>query len=45
VYVNFAGLDDDADRDAVFGTHAGRLDAIARTYDPDGILTAATARH
>jgi FAD/FMN-containing dehydrogenase len=45
VYVNFAGLDDDADRGAVFGTHAGRLDAIARTYDPDGILTAATARH
>jgi FAD/FMN-containing dehydrogenase len=45
VYVNFAGLDEDADRDAVFGTHAGRLDAIARTYDPDGILTAATARH
>ena len=45
VYVNFAGLDDDADRGAVFGTHAARLDAIARTYDPDGILTAATARH
>lgn len=45
VYVNFAGLDEDADRDAVFGAHAARLDAIARTYDPDGILTAASARH
>ena len=45
MYVNFAGLDEDADRGAVFGTHAARLDAIARTYDPDGILTAATARH
>lgn len=45
VYVNFAGLDEDADRDAVFGGHTARLDAIARTYDPDGILTAAAARH
>jgi FAD/FMN-containing dehydrogenase len=45
VYVNFAGLDDDADRGAVFGTHAARLDAIQRTYDPEGILTAAAARH
>ena len=34
VYVNFAGLDEDADRDAVFGTHAARLDAIARTLRP-----------
>ena len=45
VYVNFAGLDDDADRGAVFGTHAARLDAIQRTYDPDGLLAGAAARH
>ncbi|GAA4928521.1 FAD/FMN-containing dehydrogenase [Actinomycetospora succinea] len=45
VYVNFAGLDEDADRDAVFGAHTARLDAIARTYDPDGVLTAAATRH
>ncbi|MEJ2862691.1 FAD-binding oxidoreductase [Actinomycetospora flava] len=45
MYVNFAGLDDDADRTATFGAHAARLDAIARTYDPDGILAAAGARH
>lgn len=44
VYVNFAGLDEDADRATSFGTHAGRLDAIARTYDPDGILAGAAAR-
>ncbi|MFC5137136.1 FAD-binding oxidoreductase [Actinomycetospora rhizophila] len=44
VYVNFAGLDEDADRSTSFGAHAARLDAIARAYDPDGILTAATAR-
>jgi hypothetical protein len=45
VYVNFAGLDDDSDRGAVFGTHAARLDAIQRTYDPDGLLAGAAARH
>ncbi len=45
VYVNFAGLDDDADRGAVFGTHAARLDAIQRTYDPNGLLAGAAGRH
>jgi hypothetical protein len=44
VYVNFAGLDEDADRATSFGTHAARLEAIARTYDPDGVLTGATAQ-
>jgi len=44
VYVNFAGLDEDADRTSSFGVHAARLDAIARAYDPDGVLTAAAAR-
>jgi berberine-like enzyme len=45
VYVNFAGLDEDAHRDAVFGAHTARLDAIQRTYDPDGVLAGAAARH
>jgi FAD/FMN-containing dehydrogenase len=44
VYVNFAGLDDDADRAASFGAHAARLDAIVRSYDPDGVLTGAADR-
>ncbi|MDN5914624.1 MAG: FAD-binding oxidoreductase [Pseudonocardia sp.] len=44
LYVNFAGLDEDADRVSAFGSHTARLDAIQRAYDPDGILTSAAAR-
>jgi FAD/FMN-containing dehydrogenase len=44
VYVNFAGLDEDADRASSFGAHAARLDAIARAHDPDGVLRGAAAR-
>lgn len=44
VYVNFAGLDEDADRATSFGAHVGRLDAVARAHDPDGVLRAARAR-
>ena len=34
VYVNFAGLDHEADRSAVYGSGADRLDRIRNTYDP-----------
>ena len=44
VYVNFAGLDDDVDRAAVFGSEVAQLDRIRQAYDPDGIFTAAAAR-
>lgn len=40
VYINFAGLCDEADRmrPSVEGSRAERLDEIRRTYDPDGIF-------
>jgi FAD/FMN-containing dehydrogenase len=44
VYLNFAGLDHEADHDAVFGSSAARLASIRNTYDPHGIFTAAADR-
>ncbi|TWF75886.1 FAD/FMN-containing dehydrogenase [Pseudonocardia hierapolitana] len=44
VYVNFAGLDEDSARDAVFGESAARLDEIQAAYDPDGLFAAAARR-
>lgn len=44
VYLNFAGLGDEADRSAVFGRSAERLDRIRRTYDPNGLFAAAANR-
>jgi FAD/FMN-containing dehydrogenase len=41
VYVNFAGLDHEADRTSVFGPAADRLDRIRRRYDPIGLFAAA----
>ena len=44
VYLNFAGLDHDVDRAAVFGSDVAQLDHIRQAYDPDGIFSAAAAR-
>jgi FAD/FMN-containing dehydrogenase len=44
VYVNFAGLDEESGRDAVFGPSAARLDEIQAAYDPDGLFAAAARR-
>lgn len=44
VYVNFAGLDAETSRSAVFGRGAARLDRICTTYDPDGLFAAAARR-
>jgi len=44
VYLNFAGLDHEADRTSVFGTAADRLDRIRRSYDPTGLFAAAGER-
>ncbi|MGH3932792.1 MAG: FAD-binding oxidoreductase, partial [Pseudonocardiaceae bacterium] len=44
VYLNFAGLGDEADRGAVFGRSAERLGHIRDAYDPDGIFAAAADR-
>jgi hypothetical protein len=46
VYVNFSGLDEEADglRAAVYGSSAGRLAAVRADYDPDGILSGAALR-
>lgn len=38
VYINFAGLDADTGRAAVYGGHARRLHDIRRIYDPDRVL-------
>ncbi len=46
VYLNFSGLDDEAEdlRDAVLGASAARLDRVRADYDPEGLFaTAATA--
>jgi hypothetical protein len=46
VYLNFAGLDDEAAalRGAMLGTSEARLDAVRADYDPDGLFdTAAKA--
>lgn len=44
VYLNFAGLDAEADHDAVFGSAAGRLERVRQSYDPTGIFAAAASR-
>jgi FAD/FMN-containing dehydrogenase len=46
VYVNFAGLDDDAvaARERVFGDSAARLADVRSVYDPDGVFAAAARR-
>jgi FAD/FMN-containing dehydrogenase len=44
VYVNFAGLGEDADRDAVYGPGAQRLDFVRAAYDPEGMFDAAARR-
>lgn len=46
VYLNFSGLDDDADalQAAIQGSTAGRLAEIRRSYDPDGIFEPAAQR-
>jgi len=43
VYVNFSGLEDEADelRTSVFGSNEERLDRIRAEYDPDGLFEAA----
>lgn len=45
VYVNFAGLDNDTDRAAVYGANAQRLQEIRRAYDPDRVLNDTAARN
>lgn len=46
VYVNFSGLDEEADglRDAVFGATRERLAEVRATYDPDGLFALAAKR-
>jgi FAD/FMN-containing dehydrogenase len=45
VYLNFAGLGEEpALQAATLGSNAARLDAIRRTYDPDGLFEAAAFR-
>jgi hypothetical protein len=45
LYVNFAGLGDDADlRPAAFGGNEQRLDRIRAAYDPRGLFEAAAHR-
>jgi FAD/FMN-containing dehydrogenase len=45
VYVNFAGLDAETARTAVYGTSAQRLENIRRTYDAEGVLNDTAARN
>jgi FAD/FMN-containing dehydrogenase len=44
VYLNFAGLGDEAERRAIYGSSADRLDRIRNAYDPDGIFATAADR-
>lgn len=46
VYLNFAGLEDEADavRGAALGASVDRLDRIRRQYDPEGLFDAAARR-
>jgi hypothetical protein len=44
VYVNFAGLGEEAGRDEVFGGSTTRLDQIQESYDRDGLFAAAARR-
>ncbi len=45
VYVNFAGLDDETARTAVYGASARRLDDVRRFYDADGVFSDTAARN
>jgi FAD/FMN-containing dehydrogenase len=45
VYVNFAGLDAETARTAVYGASAQRLDDIRRAYDADGVLSGTADRN
>jgi FAD/FMN-containing dehydrogenase len=45
VYVNFAGLEAEAERAAVYGVSNQRLDDIRRSYDVDGVFHDAAARN
>jgi FAD/FMN-containing dehydrogenase len=45
VYVNFAGLDAETARTAVYGASAQRLDDIRRAYDADGVLNDTAVRN
>ena len=46
VYINFAGLENDAEevRHALLGRNQERLDSIRRDYDPDGLFEPAALR-
>lgn len=44
VYVNFAGLDAETDRGALFGAGTQRLDRVCAAYDPDGVFAAVARR-
>ena len=46
VYVNFAGLSDDADHltAALYGPHQERLDRIRAPYDSEGVFASAARR-
>ena len=44
VYINFAGLDNDAEPHSLLGRNQERLDRIRRDYDPDGLFEAAALR-
>jgi FAD/FMN-containing dehydrogenase len=44
VYLNFAGLDAETGRGALYGRGTDRLDDIRRAYDPDGVFADAAAR-
>ena len=45
VYVNFAGLDAETARTAVYGASAQRLEDIRRAYDADGVLDDTAGRN
>jgi FAD/FMN-containing dehydrogenase len=46
VYINFSGLDEEADelRDGVFGESLARLRAVREAHDPEGLFEAASRR-
>jgi hypothetical protein len=45
VYLNFAGLDAETDRQAVYGASVRRLEEIRRAHDTDGVLDDTAARN
>jgi FAD/FMN-containing dehydrogenase len=44
VYLNFAGLDAETGRGALYGRGTDRLDTVRRAYDPDGVFADAATR-